>query len=192
MSRAKSVSLTLRPASACPRGWHRTLPEATDRPPPRPGTGGAWTAWRPGRLPSCAATSALIARPISELVSHCGPSRVYLGCADFAPDFTLYETRDPVADWDLPACLTLPERSDRDPPRSGLRVTGSPPAEGARRSSPRERRGRDGGTRSHGDRVAAAPRLVREDGQENTRERRRLSSTGIDCADLPRCSPVTA
>src|SRR5260370_12123037 len=170
MSRAKSVSLTRRPASACPRGWHRTLPEATDRPPPRPGTAGLAAAWRLGGLPSCAATSALIARPISELVSHCGPSRVYLGCADFAPDFTLYETRDPVADWDLPACLTLPERSDRDPPRSGLRVTGSPPAEGARRSSPREPRRRGGGTRAHGARIAAPPSPVRAAAQKNTRE----------------------
>lgn len=28
-------------------------------------------------------------------------SRTRLGCADFAPDFTLYETRDPLANWDV-------------------------------------------------------------------------------------------
>ena len=28
-------------------------------------------------------------------------SKMRLGCADFAPDFTLYETRDPQANWDV-------------------------------------------------------------------------------------------
>ncbi len=28
-------------------------------------------------------------------------AKMRLGCADFAPDFTLYETRDQMANWDV-------------------------------------------------------------------------------------------
>jgi hypothetical protein len=28
-------------------------------------------------------------------------AKIRLGCADFAPDFSLHETRDAVANWDL-------------------------------------------------------------------------------------------
>jgi len=28
-------------------------------------------------------------------------AKMRLGCADFAPDFTVYETRDPSANWDV-------------------------------------------------------------------------------------------
>ncbi len=36
-------------------------------------------------------------------------AKMRLGCADFAPDFTLYETRDAMANWDVHSARNVDE-----------------------------------------------------------------------------------
>jgi len=36
-----------------------------------------------------------------------GDSKMRIGCSDFAPDFTLHETRDPAANWDVQSALNV-------------------------------------------------------------------------------------